>query len=272
MPYRAIAFAPDVVRAYDAFVASIEAAFDVPVEERAKACRDLLASIYFPGGPGFDSMVRDTRLPPATRALVLQLDPGNVTLEHERYVDIDTERYLTVKPMIWFWIMFDRSPMGRNVDLGFRVRQALAERVFLSCGKRLKIFHDVEFRWGYNLEVGDDTTLHRGVMLDDRGGLRLGKSVSVSDWANVYTHTHDVEDIDRITCLRTEIGDGVRLTYHATVLAGCSVGANALVAACALATKPVPANWVWGGVPARPLKEKHGRLDEHGRPVHDGCC
>lgn len=259
MGYREIRFDPGVERAYDEFLEQIRRGFSRPVKDRSRVCRDLLASIYHPGSKGYEQLLADPTLTPAGRVALLQLDPDNITLEHEHYVDIEPERYAAIKPMIWFWMMYDRSPLGRNCALGFRVRQLLAGMVFKAAGKDLRIFHDVEWTWGYNLEVGDSTTLHRGVFLDDRGGLSIGRGVSVSDFANVYTHTHSIEDIEDVTCLPTRLGDGVRVTYHATVLAGASVGDHAMVAACALATKPVPAHWVWGGIPAKPIKEKSGR-------------
>lgn len=267
MAYRDIELTPEVRDTFDDFVEDVRRRFEGDRGARVRACRELLAAIYYPGPRGYDQLLADPALPLPGRAALLQLDPDNVTLEHERYTDIDPEAYADIKPLVWFWIMFDRSVMGRNCHLGFRVRQVLAEGVFRRCGKRLKIFHDVEFTWGYRLEVGDDCTLHRGVFLDDRGGLTLGDSVSVSDYANVYTHSHDVDEISDVTCTPMAIGDGARLTYHSTLLAGTGVGADGMVAACALATKPVPAGWVWGGVPARALKAKN---PDGGSP--SGCC
>lgn len=256
MGYREIAAPDEVAQAYDAFVDQVREGFAAAdPEARRRACRELLADLYFPGQGGYEAL-RARASTAAARAAIAHLDPAHATLEHEHYQDIDPDRYDAIKPMIWFWIMFDRSPAGRNCALGFRVRQALAELVFRSAGEDLRIFHDVEFTWGYNLEVGAGTTLHRGVFLDDRGGLELGAGVSISDHASVFTHTHDVEDIDDVTCWPTTLGDGARITYHATVLAGAQVGADGMVAACGLATRSVPAGWVWGGVPARPLKEK----------------
>lgn len=269
MGYRDIELAPEVEATYDEFVEAVEKAFRGDAHARRLGCRELLASIYFPGPKGYSQLMQDSSLPVASKVVVSQLDPANATLEHERYTDIDPERYAEIKPVVWFWVMFDRSPLGRNVHLGLRVRQVLAEKVFKSCGKDLKIFHDVEFTWGYNLEVGDESTLHRGVFLDDRGGLKIGKRVSISDWANVYTHTHSVEDIHDVSCYPTSLGDDVRLTYHSTLLAGNSIGENGLLAACGLGTKDIPAGWVWGGVPAKPIMQK--KLDPDSA-AHDGCC
>jgi acetyltransferase-like isoleucine patch superfamily enzyme len=124
--------------------------------------------------------------------------------------------------------MFDHSPVGRNVRLGTQVRAMLAQRVFKRCGRGVRIFHDVEFSFGYNLSVGDGVTIHRNVLIDDRGELIIGNEASISDYANIYSHSHAVEDIHDISLGKTVIGDRVRVTYHAVVLSGVIVEPDAL--------------------------------------------
>jgi len=161
---------------------------------------------------------------------------------------IDEEKYYRVKPLIWLWEMFDKSPLGENVHLGVRFRRILARRIFRKCGKNFKAFHFVKMSFGYNLEVGDDVVVHRHVLLDDRGGIRMGDKVSVSDFANVYSHTHDISDPKEVYTPETVLGDGVRVTYHATVLAGVHVAEDSMVGALALATKDTEPHHVHVGI------------------------
>jgi acetyltransferase-like isoleucine patch superfamily enzyme len=51
------------------------------------------------------------------------------------------------------------------------------------------------------------------------------------------------------------IGDNVWIGAHVTVLPGCAVGDGAILAAGCVVTKDVPAGEIWGGVPARKLRE-----------------
>lgn len=69
----------------------------------------------------------------------------------------------------------------------------------------------------------------------------LGNRVSISDYANIYSHTHSIVDQRNVTDAVTVLEDDVRITYHATVLAGVHVGCNGMVGAVAVATKDVPA-------------------------------
>ena len=50
--------------------------------------------------------------------------------------------------------------------------------------------------------------------------------------------------------------DGVRITYHATVLAGVRVGEQGMVGANAVATKDVRPYHVYVGIPAKSVRVK----------------
>jgi acetyltransferase-like isoleucine patch superfamily enzyme len=253
MPYRALT-PRTAEKLFERFLGELTEKLDDPAIDRNETCRSALAEIY-----GLDSSVEigeDADIPLGTRALLASFDPRNITLEPEYYADVDPDKYARVKPLTWLWIMFDRSPLGQNAWLGHRLRRILAERVFKRCGRNVKIWHFVEYSYGYNLSVGDDVVLHRYTLLDDRGGIELGNRVSVSDFANIYSHTHDINDISKVYLRKTVLEDHVRITYHATVLGGSRVGKDAMVGAMALATKDAPGMQVSVGIPARPVKAK----------------
>ena len=192
----------------------------------------------------------------AQRSLVHCFDPRNATLEPEYYGDVDAAKYAERKPLIWFWMMYDRSPVGLNHWLGFRMRAMLARHVFKYCGKNVKIFHGVEISFGYNLTVEDNCTIHKYVLLDDRGELIIHEGSSISDYANVYTHSHDLNDGMIISNHKTEIGPRARVTYHATVLSGVNVGEHGMVGSIGVASKDVAPYHVVAGVPAKTIKVK----------------
>ena len=132
----------------------------------------------------------------------------------------------------------------------------LGKHIFKSIGKNVKIFHGVEFSYGYNLTIEDDCVIHKYVMLDDRGELIIKKGTSISDYASVYSHAHDPIDSRVVEHRKTEIGPGARLTYHASVMAGVRVGEDAMLGAMSVATKEVGDHVIAGGVPAKQLKTK----------------
>jgi galactoside O-acetyltransferase len=226
--------------------------------DRAVLCRQALCEIVYPQfAANWETAVEDTKLPLATRLALSALDPRNITLEPEYYAECEDARFQKVKPLLWLWYSFDRTPLGgQNVELGVRLRRLLAPYIFKRCGENFKAFQFVEFSFGYNLEVGDNVVVHRYVLLDDRGGISLGNNVSISDYANVYSHTHSIVDQRDVTAVQTRLDDGVRITYHATVLAGVHVGEQAMVGAMAVATKDVRPYHVYDGIPAKSVRVK----------------
>jgi len=240
-----------------AFLEEIEDALD-SAADRNELCRKVLCSLSYPEyADGWETAVEDESLPSATRLALLALDPRNITLEPEYYAECDGAAFALTKPLLWLWYSFDRTPLGgQNVDLGIRLRRILAQRIFRKCGENFKAFQNVEVSFGYNLEVGDNVVVHRNVLLDDRGGIVLGDRVSISDFANIYSHTHSIVDQRDVTDAVTRIDNDVRITYHATVLAGVHVGENGMVGAGAIATKDVRPYHVHVGIPAKSIRVK----------------
>jgi acetyltransferase-like isoleucine patch superfamily enzyme len=257
LPLRTVALPEASERFFDGWLEQIEDRLSAPDADWYRITRDVLFELWYPGLTDYDALVGDPATPAGTRAALLSLDPLNITLEPEYYSDVDAERYARVKPLHWLWQSFDRSPLGAgNVHLGVRFRRMLAPHLFARVGRNFKCFHFVEFSYGYNLEVGDDCVVHRHVLLDDRGGITLGNRVSISDYANIYSHTHSIVDQKDVTNARTVLEDDVRITYHATVLAGVRVGRSAMVGAVAVATKNVRPYHVNVGIPAKSIRIK----------------
>ena len=251
--YRPLAPQPDAEKAFLAWIEHLDRQFaERSVEHRSQVVRDTLHELYL----GRPYAPPRANAPLAEKTLVHSFDPRNATLEPEYYGDVDAAKYAERKPLIWFWMMYDRSPAGVNHWLGFRVRAMLARYVFKHCGKNVKIFHGVEISYGYNLTVEDNCTIHKYVLLDDRGELIIHEGSSVSDYANVYSHEHNLNDGMIVENQRTEIGPRARITYHATVMSGVKVGEHGMVGSMGVATRDVESFHIKGGIPAKTIKIK----------------
>jgi acetyltransferase-like isoleucine patch superfamily enzyme len=251
--YRVLNPTPAAEKAFLAWIDQLDQKFmDRNPDHRSDVVRDALHELYL----GCPYVAPDPAAPLAVQTLVHSFDPRNATLEPESYGDADAVKYGERKPLIWFWMMYDRSPVGLNHWLGHRVRAMLARHVFKYCGKNVKIFHGVEVSFGYNLTVEDNCTIHKYVLLDDRGEIIIHEGCSISDYANVYSHGHDLNDGMIVTNHKTEIGPKARITYHATVLSGVTVGEHGMVGSLGVASKDVAPFHVVGGIPAKPIKVK----------------
>ncbi len=241
----------------DSWLADLSARLAEPGADWNVITRETLFELAYPGQGNWAERHDDANLPMASKLALASLDPRNITLEPEYYHEVDVARFARVKPLLWLWYSFDRLPVGgQNVDLGVAFRRMLAPHVLGRVGTNFKCFQHVEFSYGFQIEVGDDVVVHRHVLLDDRGGITLGDRVSISDYANIYSHTHSIVEQKEVTLLPTVLEDDVRITYHATVLAGVRVGRNGMVGASALATKEVRPYHVHVGIPARSVRVK----------------
>jgi len=251
--YRVLNPTADAEKTYLAWIDKLDQEFiNRDPAHRSDVVRNTLHELYL----GRRHTRADPSTPLAEQVLVHSFDPRNATLEPEYYGDVDAVRYAERKPLIWFWMMFDRSPVGLNHWLGYRVRAMLARHVFKHCGKNVKIFHGVEVSFGYNLTVEDNCTIHKYVLLDDRGEIVIHEGCSISDYANVYSHAHDLNDGMIVNNQKTEIGPKARITYHATVLSGLKVGEQGMVGSMGVASKDVQPFHIVAGIPAKPVKVK----------------
>jgi len=254
MTYRDLSALPSAEADFSQFLAQLHDELTRGRKDPNELVSETLQQIYF------GHLLRATEiqdLPLASQALLHSLDPRNVTTEPEYYAEIDAKQYAERKPLIWLWQMFDRSPLGHNALLSHRFRRLLAPLIFKRVGENFKCWNQVEWSFGYNLSFGNNVVVHRHVLLDDRGGIEIGNNVSISDYVNVYSHTHDLNEISKVYNLPTLIGNDVRLTYHSTVLAGCRIGDNAMVGTGAVVTKDVAANHIVVGIPAKTAKVKN---------------
>lgn len=265
--YRLLKPMPPAEKAFLAWIERLEHEFSNPdVEHRSVIVRNALHELYL-GRPYQDP---DASAGLAAQTLIHSFDPRNATLEPEYYGDVDAAKYAERKPLIWFWMMYDRSPVGLNHWMGYRVRYMLAKHIFKFLGKNVKIFHGVEVSYGYNLTVEDNCTIHKYVLLDDRGEIIVHEGTSISDYANVYSHAHDLNDGMIVNNQRTEIGPKARITYHATVMSGVTVKEHGLVGSMGVASKNVEPYHIVGGIPAKPLKVKPIAPEEIKRALEKG--
>jgi hypothetical protein len=148
------------------------------VDRRSEIVRDELFQIYLGrphGGKLNTTLVSEL----ASNALYESFDPRNVTLEPEYYEDVDPAQYGPRKPLIYFWQMLDRSPLGANVWLGLKFRCMLGKHIFRHLGKGVRIYSNVELTFGYNLTIEDNCTIARNAVLDDRSEMVLREGTTV---------------------------------------------------------------------------------------------
>ncbi len=221
---------PEAEEVYRRWIAFLDEEFTKhqAAERRAEIVRDQLFQLYL-GRPhgGKLNFTLTSELP--LNVLQLSLDPGNITLDAQHYPDVDRDRFSKSKPLLWFWIMFDRSPIGLNHWLGIRFRCMLGRHLFAKMGKGVSIEHGVELTYGYNLSIDDGVIVRQRALLDDRAEIKLGAGAVIGTYARIYSHTHDPKDYDKVIFAPTAIGAKARVGAHTVVLAGTQMPEGTIV-------------------------------------------
>lgn len=104
-----------------------------------------------------------------------------------------------------------------------------------------------------DVTIGDNVTVKSGVQLWD--GTTLEDNVCIGPNA---TFTNDLFPRSKNPdweLKRTVVKKGASVGANATILAGITIGENAMVGAGSVVTKDVPADEVWAGTPARFLRK-----------------
>jgi len=147
-------------------------------------------------------------------------------------------------------------------------------------GENVKIFDFVNL---YGCEIGSNTKI--GTFVEIQKGAKIGQNCKISSHSficegvtiedNVFV-AHGVMFINDIypratnpegalqteadwKCIPTLIKKGASLGSNATVLAGITVGENAIVGAGSVVTKDVPPNTIVAGNPARIIRKVERR-------------
>jgi acetyltransferase-like isoleucine patch superfamily enzyme len=199
-------------------------------ERRSEIVRDQLYQLYL-GRPhgGKLNLTLTSELP--GNVVGLSLDPQNVTMDAEHFAEVDRDRFLRRKPLLWFWQMFDRSPLGLNHWLGLRFRCMLGRHIFEQLGKGVKIYHGVDLTYGYNLSIGDGVTIRQRALLNDRGGITIGNNAVIGSFARIYSFSYHAGNQEKVRLQPTVVGAGAQIASHAIVLAGQNVAPGEVVGA-----------------------------------------
>lgn len=136
------------------------------------------------------------------------------------------------------------------------LRQLFSKLIGQEIDENFGLFPPFYTDYGKNITVGKGVFINEGCCFQDQGGIEIGDNALIGQQVVIATLNHDLAPDKRANMIPApvKIGNNVWIGAHATILAGVTIGDNAVVAAGAVVTKDVPANVVVGGVPAKIIK------------------
>ena len=106
-----------------------------------------------------------------------------------------------------------------------------------------------------NVHIGKNVFINNDFICMARGGIIIEDNVMIAPRVMVLTANHDLYNHNVLKCSPVRICKNAWIGASAIILAGVTIGENAIVAAGAVVTKDVAPNTVVGGNPAKVIKE-----------------
>jgi maltose O-acetyltransferase len=155
------------------------------------------------------------------------------------------------------WLLLkSRSAWWRVVYRGYRSRYTIG-RTFRFNGAMINLHGDGRIELGGNSYIGEFSSIQACA----GHSVVIGQHCAISHNVRIYTASN-VADADlRLGPPPTiegsvRIGDGVWIGTNVFIGPGVEIGSNVVVGANAVVTRSIPADEIWGGVPARLLRRK----------------
>ncbi len=142
---------------------------------------------------------------------------------------------------------------------GFGAKRFLLRLAGARIGKNVRICSSVRIVGDGMLSIGDNTWVGHQSLISVSEELTIGKNVNIAPRVFIGTGTHEIDCngpsiAGKGVSLPILIGDGAWLCANSCITAGVSVGAKSIIAAGAVVIKNVPDGELWGGVPAKKIK------------------
>ncbi|MBO9699691.1 MAG: acyltransferase [Sporocytophaga sp.] len=120
----------------------------------------------------------------------------------------------------------------------------------------IKFKYDGIWEKGPSIVIEDNVFIGFDTEFNISSGINIGKYSNIASRCSFIDHDHGIKLGMRIGPQESvkaaiSIGEDVWLGTNVTVLKGVTIGDGAVIAAGAVVTKSVPANEIWGGVPAK---------------------
>ena len=149
------------------------------------------------------------------------------------------------------------AEMNTGYHTEAEVRDYMRQITGSDIDETLRIFTPFHINYGKKTTFGRDCFANFGCTFLALGGITIEDDVSIGPHCVLATEYHPEEPATRHSLLTKPIvvKRNAWLGANVTVLAGVTIGENAIVAAGSVVTKDVPDNMVVAGSPAKVIRE-----------------
>ncbi len=144
-----------------------------------------------------------------------------------------------------------------NADNPEEIRELLGKVTGSVIDESSTLFTPLFINYGKNTRIGKRVFINHSCSFLDLGGITIDDDVLIAPKVNLLSEGHPIAPKDRKSLKPgfIHIKRNAWIGAAATILAGVTVGENAIVAAGSVVSKDVPDNTIVAGSPAKVVKE-----------------
>ena len=149
------------------------------------------------------------------------------------------------------------AEMNSGYHTEAEVREYLRQITGSEIDETVRVFPPFNINYGRKTSFGKGSFVNFGCTFLALGGITIEEGSFIAPHCVLATEYHPEDPATRHSLLTKPIviGRNAWLGANVTVLAGVTIGENAIVAAGSVVTKDVPDNMIVAGTPARILRE-----------------
>lgn len=163
-----------------------------------------------------------------------------------------------------FWYGIQGMKVGKGTSLPFfHTTWPHQLRIGANCQLEPNIIYKYDGIWskGPSILIGDNVFIGSGCEFNINTGITIHRDANIASGCKFIDHDHGIVAGIRIGAQPSvrasiTIGEDVWLGVNVVVLKGVTIGTGAVVAAGAVVNKSIPENQIWGGVPAKFIKNR----------------
>lgn len=172
-----------------------------------------------------------------------------------------SSKFISILPYpIRFFLLRSCRQLEGNMGLG--IRYILLSTLTNECGDNVSIHPNVIILSPDKLRIGDNVSIHPFCYIDATGEIDIGNDVSIAHSSTIMSTEHCYADKSipikdqGIIRNKTVIQDNVWVGCGARILSGTLIQSGTIVAAGAVVKNILHANSIYGGIPAKRIKDR----------------
>ena len=137
----------------------------------------------------------------------------------------------------------------------------------VAIGNRCRLEHDIYFHYdgiwqeGPSIIIGDNNFIGYGCEFNITKKITIGHDCLIASGSKFIDHNHgtaltELMRTQKSTDAAIVIGNNVWIGANVVILKGVTINDGAIVAAGAVVNKTIPANEIWGGIPAKKIGDR----------------